>query len=116
MFSTKWLLSLAPVSHRFHELVLRIVYHRLTIAAPLVDRKLILECYHPTRKNTDPYLFCDYLDTPGLYDERRGEGCAYGEAGTVDRLGKLCSLYSIFRPVRRDAFGKGTSALQWTLR
>ncbi|MCJ1245005.1 hypothetical protein MMC30_002206 [Trapelia coarctata] len=101
-FSTKLLLPLAIVSRRFHDVVLRILHHRLLLAASLRDRKLILECYHPSSKNTEPYLFCDYLGTPGLSSEIEGEGDAYDETNGMGRLGRLGGLYSRFRPIRPE--------------
>lgn len=90
------------MSRRFYEVVLGIVHHRLLLAASLKDRKLILECYHPSSKNTEPYLFCDYLGTPGLSSETEGEGHAYNGSDNNGRLGMLGSLYSRFRPIRPE--------------
>ena len=86
------------VNHRFQNLIIRIVHGRLLLAASLEDRKLILECYHPSAQYTEPYLFCDYLGTPGLSDNVPGQGSIY-EAQTGDGL--LRKLYSRFRPTRR---------------
>lgn len=99
---TDSLLQVIPVSHRFQNLVLRIVHARLLVAASLEDRKLILECYHPSAQYTEPYLFCDYLGTPGLSDEIEGQGQIY-EDSKDNRLGRLRGLYSRFRPQRPDA-------------
>jgi len=68
----------------------------------LTDRKLILECYHPSSKNTEPYLFCDYLGTPGLSSAIEGEGDAYNETNGIGLLGRLSGLYSRFRPIRPE--------------
>ena len=73
------------------------------LAAALTDHKLILECYHPSSKNTEPYLFCDYLGTPGLSSEKDGEGTAYEHSRSIGRLGILGGLYSRFRPIRPEA-------------
>lgn len=100
---TDSLLQLIPVSHRFQNLVLRIVHARLLVAASLEDRKLILECYHPSAQYTEPYLFCDYLGTPGLSDEGEGQGWMYEASEKDNRLGRLRGLYSRFRPQRPDA-------------
>ena len=86
------------VNHRFQNLIIRIVHGRLLLAASLEDRKLILECYHPSAQYTEPYLFCNYLGTPGLSDNVPGQGSIY-EAQTGDGL--LRKLYSRFRPTRR---------------
>jgi len=100
---TDSLLQLLPVSHRFQNLVLRIVHARLLVAASLEDRKLILECYHPSAQYTEPYLFCDYLGTPGLSDKNEGQGWIYEASEKDNRLGRLRGLYSRFRPQRPDA-------------
>ena len=97
------MLRLIPVSHRFQNLVLRIIHGRLLLAASLKDRKLILECYHPSAQYTEPYLFCDYLGTPGLSDETEGQGRLYEATEKYSRLGRLRGLYSRFRPVIPDA-------------
>ena len=102
-FSTRLLLPLAAVSRRFHDLVLRIIHGRLLVAASLKDHKLILECFHPSTKFTEPYLFCDYLGTPGLSSDTEGQGSFYDAADELGRLGKLGLLYSRFRPARPDA-------------
>lgn len=84
-------------------MVLRIVHTRLLLAASLKEHKLILECYHPSSKNTEPYLFCDYLGTPGLSGEKESEGAVESSNSNVGRLGKLGDLYSRFRPIRPEA-------------
>ena len=62
------------------------------------DRKLILECYHPSAQYTEPYLYCDYLGTPGLSDKVEGQGTIY--PGSILNLSQ--TLYSHFRPTRKD--------------
>ncbi|MCJ1390310.1 hypothetical protein MMC18_003168 [Xylographa bjoerkii] len=101
-FSSQLLLPLATVSHRFHSIVLRIIHTRLLLAASLKDENIILECYHPASKNTEPYLFCDYLGTPGLSSVKDGADTAYGESSNVGHLGKLGGVYSRFRPIRPE--------------
>ena len=71
-------------------------------AAALKDRKLILECYHPSAQYTEPYLYCDYLGTPGLSDDVEGQGAIYEIADRPDNGGTLRKLYSHFRPTRKD--------------
>ena len=99
------LLPLATVSHRFHNIIVRIIYTRLLLAASLKDATLILESYHPSSKNTEPYLFCDYLGTPGLSSVKKAEGTAYTskDISKVGCLGKLGNLYSRFRPIKPEA-------------
>ncbi|KAL8906687.1 MAG: hypothetical protein Q9207_001873 [Kuettlingeria erythrocarpa] len=73
---------------------------RLLLAASLEDRKLILECYHPSAQYTEPYVFCTYLGTPGLSSEKEGQGSLYQDLRA--ERGQLKHLYSRFRPSRAD--------------
>lgn len=98
-FPTQTLLPLVLVDHKFHSTILRILHFRLLLAASLPEYKIILEAYHPSRKNTEPYLFCAYLGTDGLSSKHEGEGSLYEDCdGAAGRLGKLGQLYSRFRP------------------
>ncbi|MCJ1386527.1 hypothetical protein MMC17_009653 [Xylographa soralifera] len=101
-FSSQLLLPLATVSHRFHNIIFDIIHTRLLLAASLKDTTLILESYHPSSKNTEPYLFCDYLGTPGLSSVKKGEGTAYNDNKSVGDLRKLGDLYSRFRPIKPE--------------
>jgi hypothetical protein len=101
-FPTRTLLPLASVSRRFHDLILRIVHHRLLAAASLQDHKLILECFHPSAKLTTPGLLCDYIGTDGLSKGFNDEVDLYKDVDRVGRLGKLAGIYSHFRPVGPD--------------
>jgi hypothetical protein len=98
-------LPLAPTSPRFSSLILRILHYRLLLAASLPSYKLILEAYHPTCKNTEPYLFCIYLGTPGLSPTHEGEGSLYDVSTDGQRYAKLGQVYSRFRPERPDVEG-----------
>ncbi|KAF4258921.1 hypothetical protein KXX33_008546 [Aspergillus fumigatus] len=107
-FSTRDLLPLATISHRFHDLVLRIIHYRLLLAAALKEYKLILECFHPSSKLTEPHVFCKYLGTDGLSDRYEGKGSLYEDVDTAKRLGRLTCLYSRFRPeVTIEQMGTG---------
>ncbi|KAL5361074.1 hypothetical protein BJX96DRAFT_151362 [Aspergillus floccosus] len=97
-FSTRALLPLTTVSHRFHALVLRILHYRLLLSASLKEYKLILECFHPTSKLIEPHVFCEYLGTDGLSNKYEGEGSLYENVETAQQLGRLSTLYSRFRP------------------
>ncbi|KAL8653183.1 MAG: hypothetical protein Q9210_002256 [Variospora velana] len=99
-FPTRSLLQLRLVSHYIQDVIIRIVHRRLLIAASLDDRKLILECYHPSAQYTEPYVFCDYLGTPGLSSEREGKGALYQDLKVGK--GQLTQVYSRFRPSRKD--------------
>ncbi|KAL2012490.1 hypothetical protein VTN00DRAFT_15 [Thermoascus crustaceus] len=108
-FSTRALLPLTAVSHRFLALVLRILHYRLLIAASLKDYKLMLECFHPSSKLTEPHVFCTYLGTPGLSDKYDGIGSLYEDTQVAERLGLLSSLYSRFRPIPRADEGNNNN-------
>ncbi|KAL4754569.1 hypothetical protein BDW72DRAFT_165659 [Aspergillus terricola var. indicus] len=101
-FTTRELLRLATVSQRFYALVLRLLHYRILLSAQLTDYKLILECFHPTSKLTEPHVFCKYLGTPGLSDKYEGEGSLYENIDTAQQLGRLGTLYSIFKPVETE--------------
>ncbi|KAK1140449.1 hypothetical protein N8T08_010395 [Aspergillus melleus] len=99
-FSTRALLPLTAISHRFHALVLRILHYRLLISASLHEYKLILECFHPSSKLIEPHVFCQYLGTDGLSDQHEGAGSLYENVDPAQCLGRLTALYSRFRPER----------------
>ncbi|MCJ1321396.1 hypothetical protein MMC15_006740 [Xylographa vitiligo] len=101
-FPSEMLLPLATISHRLHSIIVRIIHTRLLLAASLKDTTLILESYHPSSRNTEPYFFCDYLGTPGLSSVKEGTGMAYGDNSHVGDLGKLGELYSRFRPIKPE--------------
>ena len=96
------LLQIRAVAHRFQSLIIRIIHARLLQAAALKDRKLILECYHPSAQYTEPYLHCDYLGTPGLSGHTAGLGSIYELVDEYSGDGTLRTLYSRFRPTRND--------------
>ena len=97
------LLQTRSVCHRFQNLIIRIIHGRLLCAASLTDRKVILECYHPSAKYTEPYLYCDYLGTPGLSDEVEDQDSIYDIADhQAAKEEILPRLYSHFRPTRKD--------------
>lgn len=105
-FPTLVLLPLCTISRRFHHIILRILHFRLLLAAAAPEYKLILEAYHPTKRYTDPYLFCTYLGTDGLSSKHEGEGSLYEDCATESgRFAKLGSLYSRFRPEKPGVEG-----------
>lgn len=101
-FPTRTLLPLALVSHRFHDIISHILHCRLLAAAAPQDRKLILECFHPSDKLTAPSLLCEYIGTDDVVDEVKGEKYLSKDVGGAGRLGRLAGLYSHFRPVGPD--------------
>ncbi|CAF9930205.1 MAG: hypothetical protein HETSPECPRED_007568 [Heterodermia speciosa] len=103
LFGTDELLCLSLVCRRFQDLVLHIVHTRLLVAAALKDLRLILECYHPSAQYTEPYLFCEYLGTPGLSDEINREHSEHSPAEKNGCLSRFREIYSRFRPIRPDA-------------
>ena len=87
-------------------MIVRILHYRLLLAAALPEYKLILEAYHPSKRNTEPYLFCTYLGTDGLSSKHEGEGSLYADCeGAGGRLAKLSALYSRFRPEKPGVEG-----------
>ena len=103
LLPTQLLLQIRSVCHRFQNIVIRIIHGRLLRTASLTNRKLILECYHLSAQYTEPYLYCDYLGTPGLSDETEGQGLIYEVADDrTAKEGTLGRLYSHFRPTRKD--------------
>lgn len=103
LLTTQLLLQTRSVCHRFQNLIIRIIHRRLLSAASLTDRTLILECYHPSAQYTEPYLYCDYLGTPGLSDKVEGQGPIYDIADSqAVTQGSPRRLYSHFRPTRKD--------------
>jgi hypothetical protein len=99
-------LPLVLVSRRLHSIIVRILHYRLLLAAALPEYKLILEAYHPSKRYTDPYLFCTYLGTDGLSSKLEGEGSLYVDCpGAEGRLAKLGALYSRFRPEKPSIEG-----------
>ncbi|KAK5018037.1 hypothetical protein LTR60_001672 [Cryomyces antarcticus] len=95
---TRALLPLAPVSRRFYAVILRLIQNRLALAANLTEHTLLLECYHPSAKLTQPPLYCTYLGTEGLAKaELDGD-----DDNAIGRLGFLNGLYSRFRPLRKE--------------
>ncbi|KAJ5123966.1 uncharacterized protein N7515_007791 [Penicillium bovifimosum] len=97
-FSTKSLLPLTTVNRRFHALVLRVLHYRLLLSTPLKEYKLLLECFHPSSKLTEPHVFCKYLGTDGLSERHDGPGSSYENVDTAHQLGRVTGLYSRFRP------------------
>ncbi len=93
LLPTRSLLPLTLTSRRIHDVILRIIHNRLLTAASLVDHQVVLECYHPSAKNTTPYYACEYLGTDSLSDS-----CPDSQESCT--LGQLRGLYSHFRPAR----------------
>ena len=100
---TQWLLLTRLVCNRFSDLIARVIRERLVRAALFTDRRLILECYHPSAQYTEPYLYCEYLGTPGLKDEIRDQSriCEVPDDQAA-KEGTLEKVYSHFRPTRKD--------------
>lgn len=96
---TPELLPLTLISHRIHNIILRILHNRLVAAAELESHSLLLECYHPSAKLTEPPYFCAYQGTDGLslYDNP-----SEPDRVTTARLGEMRRMYSRFRPFRRE--------------
>ncbi|QYT02284.1 F-box domain-containing protein [Trichoderma simmonsii] len=104
--STKELLPVVSVSHRFCSLATRILHRRLATTATLPGNEVILECYHPSAKISTPYLACRYLGTASC------DGPSINEQNPS--FVHLRKMYSCFRPVimeenRRRRFRYGWS-------
>ncbi|KAF2656878.1 F-box domain-containing protein [Lophiostoma macrostomum CBS 122681] len=97
---TPQLLPLTALSHRIYTLILRVLHNRLVAAAELESYSLLLECYHPSAKLTEPPYFCTYHGTDGLkrYEELSKEE----DTVVVGKVGELQKMYSRFRPHRRE--------------
>lgn len=89
---------MTAVSRRIYSLILRILHNRLVAAAELQSHSVLLECFHPSAKLTEPPYFCTYRGTDGLK--------RYNEIDPSDknvgRLGEMYNMYSRYRPHRRD--------------
>lgn len=96
---TPELLPLTVLSHRIYNIILRILHNRLVAAAELDSHSLLLECYHPAAKATQPYYFCAYRGTDGLSVY---ENPSEPDRAITARLGEMRRMYSRFRPHRRE--------------
>ncbi|KAF1960748.1 hypothetical protein CC80DRAFT_465030 [Byssothecium circinans] len=98
---TPELLPLTILSHRIYTLILRILHNRLIAASDLGSHSVLLECFHPSAKLTEPHYFCTYQGTDGL--------ALYNENDTdiASRLGQMRNMYSRFRPYRRELETRG---------
>ncbi|KAF2796674.1 hypothetical protein K505DRAFT_270941, partial [Melanomma pulvis-pyrius CBS 109.77] len=96
---TPELLRLAVLSHRIYTLILRILQTRLVAASELSSHTLLLECYQPSARLTEPPYFCTYHGTDGLthYDPLSNDNTK-----VAARLGQMRNLYSRFQPHRRE--------------
>ncbi|RFU74958.1 f-box domain-containing [Trichoderma arundinaceum] len=90
--TTKELLPVVTVSHRFCSLITRILHRRLIASASLPANQVILECYHPSAKISTPCLSCRYLGTAAC------DGPPVNEQNPPNFV-DLRRLYSSFRPV-----------------
>ncbi|KAL5383357.1 hypothetical protein DPSP01_006043 [Paraphaeosphaeria sporulosa] len=97
--TTPELLPLAPLSRRIYTVVIRILHNRLVIASELESHSVLLECFHPSAKLTEPPYFCSSHGIDGLarYDE-----LSESEKHSPSRLGDMRNMYSRFRPHRRE--------------
>jgi len=97
--TTPQLLPLTLLSHRIYALILRILHNRLVAASELDSHSVLLECFHPSAKLTEPPYFCTYRGTDGLSDYNV---FAEDEKSLASRLGEMRNIYSRFRPYRRE--------------
>jgi len=92
---TRELLPLTPTCRQFHSLILRLIHHRLQIAARLDGHILFLECHHPSARLTAPPLYCTPIGTEGLDSLLSDINDKNLYLGQVQKLG---SLFTTFRP------------------
>lgn len=74
---------------------MRLIHHRLQIAAGLDSQILFLECHHPSARLTAPPLYCLPLGTEGLDNLLSDIDDENRYLGQVKKLG---SLFTRFRP------------------
>ncbi|KAF2743446.1 hypothetical protein M011DRAFT_471389 [Sporormia fimetaria CBS 119925] len=108
-FQTPDLLPLTTLSHRIYALILRILQNRLLLTSDLHSHMLLLECYHPSARLTEPPFFCTYLGL--LAPKDTSSGTATETESPASRLGKLRNTYSCFRPYRRSLSPSGRRVL-----
>jgi len=85
-------------SHRFHDLIIRIIEARLLKAATLEEHVLIFEVAHPSTNTQQlcSQLYCKYLGTrPFKAKDTRLNNTS------VDKLGELANIYSHFQLLPR---------------
>jgi hypothetical protein len=95
--STRSLLPLAAVCHRWRAIVRRLHHTRLIIASTRLrmrNHELLLDSYHPIDRLTTPSVFCEYIGTYGL-----------SAAGAHADMVAIHRLYSRFRPYFRGEYG-----------
>lgn len=71
----------------------------MVAASELDSHSVLLECFHPSAKLTEPPYFCTYRGTDGLSDYNV---FAEDEKSLASRLGEMRNIYSRFRPYRRE--------------
>ncbi|KAI4163319.1 MAG: hypothetical protein LQ342_003054 [Letrouitia transgressa] len=67
----------------------------------------MFECYHPSAQNTEPCISCNYLGTPGLDDDEKGETTISfnSRLEKIKENRRLGDLYSRFKPRRAHPAG-----------
>ncbi|KAK3068593.1 hypothetical protein LTR53_013719 [Teratosphaeriaceae sp. CCFEE 6253] len=99
LFPSRSLAPIAPTCKHVNSLVQRIIHKRLQIAAGLAGHTLYLECHHPSARLTASKFFCTSLGTDGLPELL---SFINGDEPELKNLQKAGSLYSRFRPLRRE--------------
>lgn len=97
--TTPQLLPLTILSRRIYSLILRILHNRIVAASTLDSHSVLLECFHPSAKLTEPPYFCTYLGTGNLGQH---ENFFEDDTEHIKRLGQMRNVYSRFRPYRRE--------------
>lgn len=99
LFHTTDLLPFGPTCKHFHSLTLRVIHHRLQVAASLDGHALYSEVSPPYKKYSSANFFCQYLGTASLDELIATFNTESTHLGHGD---KIRSLYSRFRPGRRE--------------
>ncbi|KAF2718623.1 hypothetical protein K431DRAFT_287508 [Polychaeton citri CBS 116435] len=99
IYSTRELSYLTSTCKRFHSLILRLIQHRLHVAAGLDGHVLYLECYPPAASLTASHLFCKTIGTEGLNEIIND---IHNDENYVGQLARLGAMYSRFRPQQKE--------------
>ncbi|KAH6635010.1 cyclin-like F-box protein [Chaetomium sp. MPI-SDFR-AT-0129] len=119
---TTALLPRITINHRVYSTALHILNQRLLRATSQPDRRVMLECYHPSEKLYTPYLYCNYLRSdpfPELGEsppaELVGESSRSTESTRSDchRAKRLRTVYSHFQPVEQDESRPRRGSRSW---
>ncbi|KAK4146028.1 cyclin-like F-box protein [Dichotomopilus funicola] len=121
---TTALLPRITINHRVYSTALHILNQRLLRATSQPDRRVMLECYHPSEKLYTPYLYCNYLCSDPFPEfgasppaEPAGESSQHEgstrRASDSDGTKGLRTAYSHFQPVEQDESRPRRGSRSW---